>query len=108
MADKIQLTINDPCHEYWDKMTPSDKGRFCDSCQKQVVDFTNMSDRDIAQFFKKPSTGSLCGRFMKDQLDRDLEIPRKRIPWVKYFFQIAIPSFLASTKVYSQGAPVLT
>lgn len=105
MAKKIQLSIADPCHENWDKMTPSEQGRFCGACQKQVVDFTNMSDREIAQFFKKPSMGSVCGRFMQDQLDRDLEIPKKRIPWLKYFFQIAIPAFLASTKVYSQGEP---
>jgi hypothetical protein len=103
MAKKIQLTIAEPCHENWDKMTPVDKGRFCDSCQKQVTDFSNMSDREIAQFFKKPSTGSVCGRFMQDQLDRDIEIPKKRMPWVKYFFQVAIPAFLVSGKVAAQG-----
>ncbi|HEX7847559.1 MAG TPA: carboxypeptidase-like regulatory domain-containing protein [Chitinophagaceae bacterium] len=62
-----------------------------------------MTDREVAQFFKKPSAGSVCGRFMHDQLNRDLEIPRKRIPWVKYFFQIALPAFLASAKVSAQG-----
>lgn len=99
MAKKIQLTIAEPCHENWDGMTPVEKGRFCGSCQKQVVDFSNMSDRQVAEFFKKPSTGSVCGRFMTDQLDREIEIPKKRIPWVKYFFQIALPAFLVSIKV---------
>lgn len=99
MAKKIQLTIAEPCHENWDGMTPVEKGRFCGSCQKQVVDFSNMSDRQVAEFFKKPSTGSVCGRFMTDQLDREIEIPKKRIPWVKYFFQIALPAFLVSLKV---------
>ncbi len=103
MAKKIQLTIPEPCHENWNIMTPVDKGRFCGSCQKQVVDFSNMSDREVAQFFKKPSTGSVCGRFMQDQLDRDMEIPKKRIPWIKYFFQIALPAFLLSAKAKAQG-----
>jgi hypothetical protein len=103
MAKKIQLTIPEPCHENWDNMTPVDKGRFCGSCQKQVVDFSNMSDREVAQFFKKPSTSSVCGRFMQDQLNREMEIPKKRIPWLKYFFQITLPAFLASTKVAAQG-----
>lgn len=98
MAKKIQLTIAEPCHESWDAMTPDAKGKFCGSCQKQVVDFSNMSDRQVAEFFKKPSTGSVCGRFMTDQLDRPIEIPRKRIPWLKYFFQITIPAFLVSLK----------
>ena len=94
MGKKIQLSVPKPCHEDWDAMTPVDKGKFCGSCQKQVVDFSNMSDREVAVFFKKPSTGSVCGRFMTDQLERDLEIPKKRIPWLKYFFQFVIPAFL--------------
>jgi TonB-dependent SusC/RagA subfamily outer membrane receptor len=84
-------------------MTPAQQGKFCGSCQKQVVDFSNMSDRQVAEFFKKPSTGSVCGRFMTDQLDRDIEIPRKRIPWLKYFFQFVIPAFLVSLKSSGQN-----
>lgn len=102
MAKKIQLHIPEPCHENWDNMTVADKGRFCGSCQKQVIDFSDMSDREIAQFFKKPSTGSVCGRFMQDQLERTIEMPRKRIPWIKYFFQFALPAFLFSLKTAGQ------
>ncbi|MBK6827830.1 MAG: carboxypeptidase-like regulatory domain-containing protein [Chitinophagaceae bacterium] len=98
MAKKFQLNIAEPCHEDWDGMTPVEKGKFCGSCQKQVIDFTTMSDRELAQFFKKPSTGSVCGRFMTDQLERDFEIPKKRIPWLRYFFTMAIPAFFLSLK----------
>lgn len=104
MAKKFQLSIPEPCHEDWEKMHPVEKGRFCDSCQKKVVDFSNMSDFEIAQFFKKPYTGSLCGRFMNDQLERTIELPKKRIPWLKYFFQIAIPAFLTANKAAAQGS----
>jgi hypothetical protein len=101
MSKKIQLSIAEPCHENWENMSPVDKGKFCGSCQKQVVDFSNMSDRQVAEFFKKPflslsKGGSVCGRFMTDQLEREIEIPKKRIPWVKYFFQIALPAFFIS------------
>lgn len=98
MPKKIQLSIPEPCHEDWNAMTQVEKGKFCDSCQKQVVDFSAMSDRQLAEFFKKPSIGSVCGRFMTEQLDRDIEIPRKRIPWLKYFFTIALPAFFLSLK----------
>lgn len=108
MAKKFELQIPTPCHEDWDKMTPSDKGRFCDSCQKTVHDFTGMSNAQLIAFFKKPSSGSVCGRFYGDQLNRDFEIPRKRIPWLKYFFQIAIPAFLISAKAKAQGQTVRT
>lgn len=106
MSKKLQLTIPKPCHEDWEAMTPEEKGRFCGSCQKQVIDFSVMSDRQLAEFFKKPSTGSVCGRFMTDQLDRDIDIPKKRMPWVKYFFQFTIPAFLVSLKTTSAKAQV--
>ena len=102
MSKKFQLQIPEPCHEKWDKMTPGDNGRFCDSCQKTVHDFTGMSDAQLIAFFKKPSTGSLCGRFLDDQLGRNIEIPGKRIPWVKYLLQFTIPIFLTSLKGQSQ------
>lgn len=103
MSKHIQLHIPEPCHENWNKMTPVEIGRFCGSCQKQVVDFTNMKDEQLIAFFKRQSTGSVCGRFMQDQLDRSMEIPRKRIPWVRYFFQFALPAFLLSKKASAQG-----
>ncbi|HMG68752.1 MAG TPA: T9SS type A sorting domain-containing protein [Chitinophagaceae bacterium] len=103
MSKKMQLHIPTPCHENWENMALVEKGRFCSSCQKKVVDFSSMSDREVAMYFKKPSTGSVCGRFMEDQLNRDVEIERKRIPWVKYFFQFAIPAFLASCDTRAQG-----
>ena len=107
MSKKLHLQIPEPCHESWDKMTPVDKGRFCDSCQKDVIDFTGMSDTQLVAFFKKPSTGSVCGRFNNDQLERDIAIPKKRIPWFKYILQICLPVFIANTKAISQGKPKL-
>jgi len=62
-----------------------------------------MSDSQLVAFFKRPSGGSVCGRFAPDQLERDILIPGKRIPWMKYFFQIVIPAFLFSQKTKAQG-----
>ncbi|HEV7782272.1 MAG TPA: carboxypeptidase-like regulatory domain-containing protein [Chitinophagaceae bacterium] len=109
MAKQLQLTIPEPCHEGWENMTPSEKGRFCDSCQKQVIDFSVMSDREVAEFFKRSlrsSKGeSVCGHFKAGQLDHAIDIPKKRIPWIKYFFQFTIPAFLLSIKVSAQRSP---
>jgi len=106
LMKKINLSIPKPCHENWDVMTPSEKGKFCGSCQKTVIDFTEMSDRHIAEFFKKPST-SVCGRFYQNQLYKEIDLPKKRIPWLKYFFQIALPAFLVSIKANAQKTKVL-
>ena len=90
---KVRLTIPEPCHENWNEMTPADKGRFCASCKKDVIDFSSMNDRQLAEFFKKPKTG-LCGHFREEQLDRDIPIYKKRIPWLRYFFQFTWPALV--------------
>ena len=78
-------------------MTPNEKGKFCSSCQKTVIDFTNMSDRQVAEFFKRPPS-SVCGRVYNDQLNRDIQLPKKRIPWIRYFFQFTLPAFVLFLK----------
>lgn len=105
MKPEFQLQIPEPCHENWNAMSPADKGRFCASCQKVVIDFSRMTDHELAAFFKKPS-GPVCGRLRQDQLDRDLVLPRKRIPWIKYFFQFILPAFLFSARATAQGRVV--
>lgn len=76
MKKPIQISIPSPCHENWDAMTPADKGRFCSSCQKNVIDFTNSSDREIASVLK--NTDNTCGRFSVTQLNRDLVVPKEK------------------------------
>lgn len=107
MGKQIHLSVPKPCHENWDSMNPVEKGRFCSSCNKEVMDFTGMTDSQLGAFFRKKPTGSVCGRFMNDQLNHDIPIPTKRIPWAKYFFQITLPLFIASFKSGAQqGKPV--
>ena len=98
---KISLTIADPCSENWDQMTANEKGKFCSNCQKTVIDFREMSDRKLAEFFKKPQ-GMVCGRFYQDQLERPIPIPRKKIPWLRYFFTITWPAFILLLKSCGQ------
>lgn len=65
----MKISINEPCHEDWDKMTPNDKGAFCLACQKIVVDFSKKTIDEIKTFFvQKPVTESVCGRFREKQL----------------------------------------
>jgi hypothetical protein len=104
---KIHLSIPEPCHENWDQMVPDEKGKFCNSCQNTVIDFTSMNDTQLVQFFKNYS-GSVCGHVMNDQLHRDIIIPKKRIPWLRYFFQFTIPAMLISSKAVAQGKVAFT
>lgn len=65
---KMRISIENPCHEDWQTMTPETQGRFCGACEKTVVDFTTMSDAEILQYFSKPSVEKTCGRFRAEQL----------------------------------------
>lgn len=65
----MKITINKPCHEDWDKMSPNDKGAFCAVCTKDVIDFSKKSLEEIKNFFAKPIQGKICGRFKEQQLE---------------------------------------
>lgn len=66
----MKITINQPCHENWDKMKPNDKGAFCLSCQKNVVDFSSRTMDEVKKFFYElPSSHNVCGRFKENQLN---------------------------------------
>ncbi len=66
----LNIQINQPCHEDWNKMMPAKNGRHCESCSKIVVDFSNMTDAEIILALSQ--TSNACGRFKPEQLMRPL------------------------------------
>jgi len=81
---QIQLSIPEPCHEDWQNMNPTEQGRFCNACAKQVVDFSTMSDREVLNYFATIKNEKVCGRAYPDQLERAITMPKdpkKRLFW---------------------------
>jgi hypothetical protein len=60
--------IPEPCHESWNKMSTTEKGRYCQVCTKEVVDFTSKSQPEIVNILQQ-SQGNTCGRFKISQLN---------------------------------------
>jgi len=86
MENSLKISIPTPCHEDLGKMDKTEKGRFCLSCQKEVIDFSKMSDDDIVLYFekKKMEEAKVCGTFRADQV---LETKNKiEIPVQTYFY----------------------
>lgn len=103
MQPAFNITVAEPCHEDWNKMSPVEQGRFCGSCQKNVIDFTTKSDEEIIAFFNNYN-GSSCGRFANEQLNRPIKIlalkPASR--FVRYAASLLLPAAFVSTKSNAQ------
>jgi hypothetical protein len=83
------------CDRSWESMTPVKGDRFCDSCQKPVIDFTGWSREDLIAWFKRePDT---CGMFERHQIDT------RYIP-IEQVGRNARRGFLALLTAFSLGA----
>lgn len=65
--ENFKVNIPNPCKKEWNKMQPKENGRFCDSCDKTVVDFRSMTTEEIKSFFAKNSGQKTCGHFKVSQ-----------------------------------------
>ncbi len=80
MKQFYSIKIPSPCNENWNRMTPNEKGRFCNSCSKTVIDFTYMDTFEIQDFINTNKGKSICGHIKQSQLDSiNLEIPIQSI-----------------------------
>ncbi|WP_298141311.1 carboxypeptidase-like regulatory domain-containing protein [Flavobacterium sp.] len=64
---KINIQIDKPCSENFNSFNKTEKGGFCNSCQKTVIDFTKMSDQEIIKYFDNEQSKT-CGLFLETQL----------------------------------------
>lgn len=97
MSTYYSISIPKPCHEDWSKMTPNEKGRFCTSCTKTVVDFTKMSPDDIQDYLHNNKDQHICGHIKQSQLDSiNLRIPEAVIHQNQSFHRLFLLALLIS------------
>jgi len=77
MKNQLNLNIKTPCSENFHQFSPTPKGGFCGSCEKEVIDFTKMNSQEIIAFFKNKDTKNTCGRFNDKQLKGYEQVPKK-------------------------------
>ena len=91
-----KIKVNAPCHEDWQGMTDTNAGKYCNSCKKEVIDFTNFSNTQITNYFLQNGLKSGCGKFLNTQIeqiritiDEDL-IVHKLSYWNKFMIAMLI------------------
>ena len=67
MKQILSLTVSKPCSEKFNQFKPTQNGGFCNSCSKEVIDFRNISDKELINFLKDKKENT-CGFFNKTQL----------------------------------------
>ena len=102
----FQLSIPKPCHQNWNEMTPTQQGRFCSSCAKEVVDFSTMTDTQVLNYFASINNEKVCGRAYPDQLNRPVTLPispKKKLFWYWNYITMFFLFFCKTNNVKAQG-----
>lgn len=68
---KVRVHIPEPCHEDFDQMTETERGRLCAKCDKEVYDFRGLDESQFQRTFSefRQKWEKVCGRFDNSQLD---------------------------------------
>jgi hypothetical protein len=110
----MKISIPTPCHESWENMLPADKGRFCNSCEQVVVDFSTMTSQEILHYFHTHRNEKVCGQFRSSQLKNEYvwAKPTPMIAWYKQaaavlLFTIMSSGFSACYAQQTMGKPVI-
>ncbi|MVM36168.1 carboxypeptidase-like regulatory domain-containing protein [Spirosoma sp. HMF4905] len=106
-TERIQLAVDTPCQQSWQEMTSTELGRFCAHCQKTVVDFSDLTDKQLIDLLAQ-STGSTCGRFRLNQLNRAIQVPVPASPSPRRFFSLLTAGLLGYQTVQAETPPALT
>jgi hypothetical protein len=64
----FSISIPQPCTEDWNSMQLQEQGKFCGSCQKNVVDSSNFTKEELIAFFRQEKNKNTCGRFRSQQI----------------------------------------
>lgn len=112
MKTRLELKIDNPCAADWQKMQSTEKGHFCLSCQKNVIDFTALGEHEVESFFKNYK-GKICGRFQPHQLKQYTYSHSPKPPFLSLLtllgLTFSVPAAQAQNKVtpssFTQPAP---
>ena len=104
MGKNLQLRIDEPCHESWEKMESGEQGRFCGACEKVVVDFSVMSDREVLGYLSR-ARGGVCGRLGTQQLDKGVRLEEEKKTKLWRGWGVLVVALLIGSRGMGQQRP---
>lgn len=90
----LQLVLTKPCKQQWSDIERADGNHHCSRCEKNILDLTTKSDKELIQFFRNKND-NVCGRVLASQLNRDLVLPSSRLNW-NWLVPFALSAFIVS------------
>ncbi|OWP64353.1 hypothetical protein CDA63_04785 [Hymenobacter amundsenii] len=105
------FSVPAPCPQPWAAMTPTDAGRFCGSCQHEVVDFSAMSEAEVRTWLARPGAASVCGFFRAGQFAAPVAAapaPRWRRWLLTGLALLSLKPLLTSCQTAQSGADAAT
>lgn len=104
---QIKISIPEPCTQNWANMTATEKGRYCSSCAKEVIDFRNWTTDELQNWFAS-SKGNVCGHLSKGQLAyfKQEEPQHLSLGFGTKIFLASALALFASSKTYAHTKAV--
>jgi len=102
MNNQFSLHIKTPCTEDFNNFSPTKKGGFCDSCTKEVIDFSTMNTQEITTYFKTNPSKNICGRFKSHQLKTYTPTTKRKKRSLLSWIAFACITFFSFSKTQAQ------
>jgi len=107
MENQFNLSVKEPCSENFSQFKPTLAGGFCKTCQKEVIDFTNMNTIEIISYFSSNNSQNTCGKFKSKQL-KTYNMKNQRNKKIKFLTGIGLACLTLFSFTTVQGQNVKT
>ncbi|MFD2288427.1 hypothetical protein GJU39_04010 [Pedobacter petrophilus] len=107
---QTKVTIAKSCTQNWDEMEKKAGFSFCNSCSKNVIDFTGYSNAEIISVLTT-SVSTVCGRLSETQLNQlnyYLLVKPVNRNWMKYLGVLAIGMSVFTQSTNASVLPLAT
>lgn len=87
--------IDKPCRENWEAMSPTERGRHCAACSKEVIDFTRYSEQEMIDYFSSRKGEQVCGRMeLKTDFPQFIIRPKNEYKPYGYWMTLSLAALL--------------